>query len=125
MVLIALSLMAAPALAASQEAPFEPVAQSFADAGACRLHLAALVSDARGRDYAAAEGPYAIAEGDERAHMVQTEQRGHRITEYRCQSAALSSRSWTHEMDQGEEPFTIDSVARKADWLKKDGGEKQ
>lgn len=118
-ILLSLSLMAGtPALAAPEEAKFENVGQTFADAETCRVRLATLVKDARRQDYVAAEGPYSVAADDDRAHMIRAEAGGHRITEYRCQSGALSSRSWTHEMAKGEEPFTIDSVARDADWLK-------
>src|SRR3546814_2554857 len=77
--------------------------------------------EARGQDYVAVEGPYAIAEGDVRIHMVRAEGSGHRIREHRCLGAELGARDWPHGMGTGdaEEPFTIESVARKAEWLKR------
>lgn len=106
-----------------EPAPFVPSAERFADAAACGARLLALVREARGQDYAAVEGPYAIAEGDIRIHMVRAEEGGHRITEQRCLGPALASRSWRHAMEEADEPFTIESAARKAEWLKKDAAD--
>jgi hypothetical protein len=114
-------------LAAAEPAEFEPSAEHFTDAAACRVHLEGLVSEARGQDYAVVEGPYDLAEGDVRIHMIRAETNGHRIAEHRCLGTKLSARSWRHGMgkEEAEEPFTIDSVARKAEWLKKGSGEEQ
>ena len=90
-------LFAAPAAAPTDgEVPFEPV-RSYAHAGACRARLVADVAEARGAAVAV-EGPYEIAPGDVRMHRVDVTERGHRITEERCLAAALSRRSWLHEM---------------------------
>ncbi len=115
-------LLAAPAAAA--EEPFEPGGQDFADAASCKAHLARLALEAKGFGYAAIEGPYDVAPGDVRAHFVSREGSGHRITEHRCHQAELSSRSWTHSMAEAEPEFTVESVARTAEWLKK-GADKQ
>ncbi|HEY9553197.1 hypothetical protein [Allosphingosinicella sp.] len=114
------------ALASAEPVEFKPSAERFADAATCRVHLEELVGEARGQDYVAVEGPYAIAEGDVRIHMVRAEGSGHRIREHRCLGAELGARDWPHGMGTGdaEEPFTIESVARKAEWLKQDGGER-
>ena len=111
-------------VAAAQPAEFEPV-QSFADAAACRAHLEGLVEQARRQGVDAVEGPYAIAAGDVRIHMVRAEADGHRIDEHRCLGGELSARSWRHTMRRGDAdaPFTIESVARSAEWLKKGGKE--
>jgi hypothetical protein len=121
--LLPLALLAVPApLAASDEVPFEPSSLAFADAGACRAHLVSLVADARRASPVAAEGPYEIAAGDVRAHMVLVAGSGHRITEHRCLAEKLSARTWRHSMDgsDDDEEETIDSMAAKAEWLKKD-----
>ena len=114
-------------IAATEPAEFEPSAERFADPTACRIHLEELAAEARQQDFDAVEGPYAIAEGDVRIHMVRAESDGHRIAEYRCLGADLSARSWRHGMGNAEadEPFTIESVAREAEWLKKRSGEEQ
>ena len=113
-------LGAAP-LAASDEVPFEPSASVFVDASSCKAHLVGSVAEARKAAHIAAEGPYEIAVGDVRAHVVQAAGSGHRITEHRCLAEKLSSRSWRHSMGAGEpeEPETIESMAAKAEWLKK------
>jgi hypothetical protein len=69
----------------------------------------------------AVEGPYEIGAGDLRTHVVVIAGSGHRITEHRCLAEKLSSRTWRHSMDgsEGEEPDTIESMAAKAEWLKK------
>ena len=110
-------------LAAAGEAPFEPVAERFADAAACKAHLAGLAETARGEAWEAVKGPYAIAPDDVRIHMVRAEGSGHRIAEHRCLGAALAARSWHHSMEAAEEAFTIESVLRTAEWLKKPGRE--
>jgi hypothetical protein len=114
-------LLAAAPLAAADEVPFEPSASVFADAAACKAKLIASVAKARGAAHVAAEGPYEIAPGDLRTHVVVIAGSGHRITEYRCLAEKLSSRSWRHSMDgsENEEPETIESMAAKAEWLKK------
>ena len=109
--------------AALDETPFEDSAQRFADAAACKAHLAGVAAGARGEDYDAVEGPYEIAAGDVRIHMVRAEGLGHRIAEHRCLSEKLSGRSWNHTMEPEEEPFTVESVARAAPWLKKGGAQ--
>ena len=105
--------------AAADEVPFEPAAEHFADAGSCRAHLVALVGAARAERYDAVEGPYEIAPGDVRIHMVRASGNGHHIAEHRCLAAALSARDWTHAMAADEAEFTVESVARSAAWLKK------
>jgi len=117
-----LLLAASAAASASDEVPFEPSAESFADAAACKARLASIVTGARKGVHAPAEGPYEIGPGDVRSHWVVASGNGHRITEHRCLGKQLSSRSWTHSMDGSgpEEPETIESIAAKAEWLKKD-----
>ena len=114
---LTLLLLGVPA-AASEETPFEPAREAFADAAACKGHLAGLVLAARGQSYEAVEGPYDIAAGDTRIHMVAVEGNGHRISEHRCMAEKLSARSWVHSMMAEEEAFTVESVARSAEWLK-------
>jgi hypothetical protein len=118
--LAALLVAAAPAPPA-KEAPFEPSAETFADAAACKAGLANIVAGARLGPHAAVEGPYDIAPGDVRAHWIDIEGSGHRITEHRCLAEKLSSRTWRHSMDgsEAEEQVTIDTMAAKAEWLKK------
>ena len=111
-----LALAAAPV----EPAAFEPGIESFADAPACTAHLTKLAEEARQGGYDAVEGPYDIAAGDVRIHTVKAEGDGHRIHEYRCLDKAFSSRSWRHSMAAAEQPFTIESAARNAEWLKKD-----
>ena len=117
-----LLLAALPLLvAAADEVPFEPSARTFADAAACRTHLVDFVKTARAENPVAAEGPYQIAPGDVRAHKVLVSGNGHSITEHRCLGDKLSSRTWRHSMEgaASDEPETIDSMAAKAEWLKK------
>lgn len=123
--LAAILLLAAPPLAAEEPAVFEPGAESFADAPSCKAHLVRLAGEARGSGYDAVEGPYDVAPADVRIHMVRAEREGHRIAEHRCVDAAYSSRSWRHSMGPAEPEFTIESVARDAEWLKKDAPEQQ
>ena len=115
-----LSTLLLLAAAASHEAPFEP-GRAFADAAACEAHLAGLAASARG--YEAVKGPYQVAEGDVRIHLVSTEGAGHRIEEHRCLGEKLGSRSWTHAMEKEDAPFTVESAARDAAWLKKGAAE--
>ena len=113
-------------LAAAEPAQFEPSPERFADAAACRSHLEGLVAGARQGDYVAVQGPYDLETGDVRIHMIRAEDGGHRIFEHRCLGSDLSARSWLHAMTaSGDEPFTVESAARKAEWLKKRGGEEQ
>jgi len=118
-------LSLASVAAASGEVPFEPSRETFPDAAACRARLSVIVADARANGPAAAEGPYDIAPGDVRAHAVVVSGSGHRITEHRCLGDGLSSRTWRHSMDQAEAeaPETIESMAAKAEWLRKPKGE--
>ena len=109
--------------AAADEVPFEPSAETFPGAAACRAHLESLAGAARAEAYYAVEGPYELAAGDVRIHIVRTEGAGHRITEHRCLAEKLSGRSWVHAMADAEPEFTVDSVARSAPWLNKDGPE--
>ena len=126
--MIALLLLAGAAAAADFESPFEPAPQSFADAAGCKAFLATRIAEARRQDYDAAEGPYVLAAGDVRIHTVRAEGRGHRIDEQRCLGAALSGRSWHHSLEdevreqEEEPPFTAESAARSAPWLKKGAG---
>jgi hypothetical protein len=108
--------------AAVDETPFEDSARRFADPAACKAHLAGLAAEARDAGYDAVEGPYDLAAGDVRIHMVRAEGVGHRIAEHRCLGSSLSARSWRHAMvEEGE--FTVESVARGAPWLKKGAGQ--
>ncbi len=106
------------AAATAGDLPFEPSAERFADADACKARLAELSDEARRRDYDAVEGPYALEAGDVRIHTVRAEGRGHRIAEHRCLAAELGARSWTHSLEDEEAEFTVESVARTAEWLK-------
>ena len=121
-ILLAFALLGASApLLAAEEVPFEPSADRFADAAACKARLAGLSAEARRRGDAAAEGPYEVAPDDIRVHAVVLAGSGHRITEHRCLKEKLSSRTWRHAMDEAEAeaPETIESMAAKAEWLKK------
>ena len=111
---------AAPAAVEAEEARFEASSDVFADAAACRVRLDAEVTKAKAARFDAVRGPYEIAEGDVRVHMVRAEGTGHRIWEHRCLGKDLSSRSWNHSMEAAEEAFTVESAARTAEWLKKD-----
>ncbi|HLL30328.1 MAG TPA: hypothetical protein VK403_04965 [Allosphingosinicella sp.] len=119
-----LLLLAAAAGGLDGETPFKASQQSFADAAACKAYLATRAGDARGRGFDAVEGPYDLAAGDVRIHMVRAEGNGHRIDEQRCLGAGLSGRSWHHSLEdeEEEEAFTVESVARSAPWLKKGPG---
>lgn len=115
-----LLLLAAPAVIAAVPVHEEPdipdftaSAERFADAAGCRAHLGGLVAAARTSGFDAAEGPYDFEAGDVRAHTVRAEGAGHRIAEYRCLAGALGARSWTHEMAEPEEAFTVASAARR------------
>jgi hypothetical protein len=107
--------------AASEETPFDASRESFADAAACKARLAGLADEARGGRFDAVEGPYEVSPGDTRFHTVRADGSGHRIAEHRCLAEKLSGRSWTHAMAGAEPEWTVESVARNAPWLKKDG----
>ena len=116
---LALPLLAlAAATAVAAEPPeFEDSTERFADAGICLGYLRHIVAEARAGEYDAAEGPYEVAPADVRAHTVRAEGLGHRISEYRCAGAALSSRSWLERMDdRADGAFSIESLAG-AEWL--------
>ena len=113
-------LAPAPAAVKDGETPFSASDQTFADAGACRDWLRAEAAKAQIERYDAVRGPYEIAEGDVRMHLVRAEGTGHRFWEHRCIGKELSSRSWEHSMETAEEDFTVESAARTAEWLKKD-----
>lgn len=102
----------------ADEVPFTNAPEHFADAAACRAHLDNLVAESAG--YEIVRGPYALADGDVRIHMVKIEGSGHRIWEYRCLGAELASREWRRSMEAEDEEFTAESVARSAEWLKQD-----
>ncbi|HEY0111982.1 MAG TPA: hypothetical protein VGB59_02390 [Allosphingosinicella sp.] len=114
-----LLLLAAAAAGANEETPFEPSARIFADAAACKAFLAGEAATARRGSFDAVEGPYDLATGDVRIHTVRSEGVGHRIHEQRCLAEKLSGRSWSHAMAPDEPEFTVESVARTAEWLKK------
>ena len=115
--LLALPLLVAASAAAAEPPEFENAAERFDDAGACLGHLRHIVADARGGDFDAAEGPYSIGPLDVRAHTVRSEGLGHRISEYRCADALLSSRSWVERIDhRADGAFSIESLAG-AEWL--------
>jgi hypothetical protein len=116
---LAFLLLAAAPASPADEVPFEPSAEVFPDAAACKGHLADFVVEARAAPHVAAEGPYEIASGDVRAHKVLVAGGGHRIIEHRCLVEKLSARTWRHSMDgsEDEQAPTIESMA--ADWLKK------
>lgn len=119
-----LALAAAP-VELGDDTPFEPARETFADAAACKAFLAARADEARGRDFDAVEGPYRLEAADVRIHTVRAEGKGHRIEETRCLDKALSARSWKHAMVDDDQPFTVESVARSAPWLKKAPGQQQ
>jgi hypothetical protein len=110
-------------LAAAAETPFEASGESFSDAAACRARLVALAAEARAENADAVEGPYEIEGGDVRIHSVRAEGAGHRIVEHRCLAEKLSGRSWSHEMEDSVPPFSVESAAQDAAWLKKDRAE--
>ncbi len=115
----ALAAAALLLIAANEPPEFEAAAERFGSAGACRERLTVLAQNARTASFEAVEGPYAIAQGDVRIHTVRMEGAGHRIAEHRCLAEALSSRSWTHSHGKAEAAETIESLAGKAEWLKK------
>ena len=115
--LLAVSLLGAASAAAADPPEFQVSSERFADPAACAGRLEQILAAARGGDFDAVEGPYTIAESDVRAHTVRAEGLGHRISEYRCASAELSSRSWVERMDhRADGAFSIESLA-KAEWL--------
>jgi len=98
----------APETADAQE-PFRPRAERFADAAGCRGWLTGTVAGVT--NAVAARGPYEVAPGDIRAHRIRLASGGHEVTEWRCLGPALSERSWTHAMSNGEvAPFTMDDL---------------
>lgn len=102
----------APATALSEadgETPFVASRQDFVDAAACSAHLATWVRSSPRPAYDAAVGPYPIAPGDVRAHRVAARGWAHEIEEQRCLVEALSSRRWTHAMNDVK-PITIDDI---------------
>jgi hypothetical protein len=107
--------------AASEDTPFDASTEVFADAAACNARLAGLAAEARSGRFDAVEGPYEVTPGDTRIHTVRGEGAGHRIAEHRCLAEKLSGRSWTHTMADVELEWTVESAARNAPWLKKDG----
>jgi hypothetical protein len=114
---LALPLLVAASAAAAEPPEFENAAERFVHAGACLVHLRHIVADAQGGDFDAAEGPYSIGPLDVRAHTVRSEGLGHRISEYRCADALLSSRSWVERIDhRADGAFSIESLAG-AEWL--------
>ena len=118
----ALLLLAAAALG-TRETPFRPDPQTFADAAACKAHLVRLALQARDAHVDAVEGPYDLAAGDVRIHVVRADGRGHRIDEHRCLGERLSARNWRHGMEEDSPDFSVESVARTAEWLKEDGAQ--
>lgn len=109
--LVTLVFAQAPApmpVSEADETPFTARAERFADAPACHAWLGTAVAATTGA--VAARGPYRIAADDTRAHRVRIASRGHEITEWRCLGAALSERSWTHALETGAEPFTMDDL---------------
>jgi hypothetical protein len=122
---LALLLLLAGATAGIGETPFEPGADSFRTAAECKARLAAIADEARRGAFDAIEGPYDVASGDVRVHIVAAEGKGHRIAEHRCLAEKLSSRSWAHRMEEDLPEFSVDSVARSSAWLKQGAAQKQ
>ena len=115
--LLALPLLAAGTLATAEPPEFGAAPERFSNAADCQGHLQQVVTDARAGDFDAAEGPYPIGPADVRAHTVRAEAFGHRISEYRCEGAQLSTRSWVERMERREAgAYSIDSLAG-AQWL--------
>lgn len=104
---------AAPAAAieADEGPPFGPAIRILASASACSSELSALVRASPPPAFDASVGPYAISTGDVRAHRVKARDWGHEIDEYRCLGAVLSSRHWTHSMNDVK-PFTVEDIGR-------------
>jgi lipoate-protein ligase A len=113
-----------PLLLLAVESPFEASDEQFSSAAACKARLETMADAARHQRFDAVEGPYDIEAGDVRIHTVAAEGHGHRIAEHRCLAEKLSSRSWSHSLEPEDPAFTVESVARNADWLKKGGGQK-
>lgn len=113
--LLLTALAASPAFA--EEVKFQPASARFQTADACRAHLSGIVASAKG--FEVAEGPYDLASGDVRIHLVRVEGAGHHIWEHRCLGKDFSSRDWVHQIEVTEDAFTVESAARKAEWLKK------
>lgn len=113
-----------PLMLLAVETPFEASEEQFSSAAECKARLATMAQTARHQHFDAVEGPYDIEASDVRIHTVTAEGHGHRIAEHRCLAEKLSSRSWSHSLEPEELDFTVESVARNADWLKKGGGQK-
>lgn len=122
---LALLLLLAGPTTGTGETPFEPGADSFRTAAECKARLAAIADESRRGAYDAVEGPYDLGSGEVRIHTVAAEGKAHRIAEHRCLAEKLSSRSWTHRMEEDSPEFSIDSVARSAAWLKQGAAQKQ
>ena len=120
-------VLLAAAAGAADELPFEPSADRFADANACKAGLLKMVAAERQRGHAAVEGPYDLAPGDVRTHWVDVSGSGHVITEHRCLAEQLSRRIWRHSMEEREagEIETIEDMAAKAEWLKQAPAQQQ
>ena len=119
--LFALPLLALASAAAADPPPFENAPEHYGDAAACKGHLEQVVAEARGADYDAAEGPYALSATDVRAHTIRADGLGHRVSEYRCEGAQLSARSWVERLDhRAEGAYSIESLAG-ARWLEQGG----
>ena len=114
---LALPLLAVASAAAAEPPDFQNAPEHFADASGCRSHLQQLVDVARRADFDAVEGPYALTGTDLRAHTVRAEGLGHRISEYRCEGARLSARTWLERLDhRADGAYSIESLAG-AHWL--------
>jgi hypothetical protein len=119
--LLALPLLALASAAAADPPEFEYAPDRFGDASACLGHLRQIVDTARGADFDAVEGPYGLSASDVRAHTIRGEGLGHRVSEYRCEGAQLSARSWVERMDhRADGAFSIESLAG-AQWLEQGG----
>jgi hypothetical protein len=123
MILLLPLLLQAASLDAREGAdvtPFHAVS-SYSSAEQCRDRLSGIVRDARGYD--AVRGPYALAEGDVRIHLVRAEGGGHVVTEHRCIGIDHETRSWRHALGTEDEAVTIEGWAARAPWLQKGAAE--
>jgi len=124
--LFVLPLLALAGAALADPPDFPPAAEHFSDAGACRGHLQQIVDAARGArggNFDAVEGPYALADADVRAHTVRADGFGHRVDEYRCAGADFSARSWLERLDRSADgAYSIESLAG-AQWLEQGSGQ--
>ena len=116
-ILFALPLLALASAASADPPEFENAPERFIDARECQGHLQQIVDTARGGDFDVVEGPYALSPSDVRAHMIRADGLGHRVSEYRCEDAQLSARTWIERMDhRADGAFSIESLA-SAQWL--------